>query len=116
MSAAEKLGRKPRIMQVITRLIWGGAQETTVLIVERLIARGYAVVFAYGPGDKSLLKRLPPEGPDFELLYVPEFRRRVLPYFDFKAFMRLLKYMKEKPVDLVHTHTDRKSTRLNSSH
>ena len=99
--------QKPRVMEVITRLIRGGAQETTILIVRRLLKEGYQVVFAHGPGDESLLKMLPTDNPDFEALYIPEFRRRILPYYDFLAFWRIYRYLKKNPVDLVHTHTSK---------
>lgn len=99
--------RPYRVMQIITRLIWGGAQEVTVLIVKRLLAEGFQVVFAHGPGDDSLLQKLPQNEPGLELLPVPEFRRRILPFWDILAFWRIYRYLKKNRVDLVHTHTSK---------
>jgi len=98
---------KPRVMQIITRLIRGGAQEATLLIVQRLLKENYSVVLAHGPGDPELLKRLPQNHPDLEFLFIPEFRRRILPVYDLLAFWRLWRYLKKRPVDLVHTLTSK---------
>ncbi|MSR76724.1 MAG: glycosyltransferase family 1 protein [Candidatus Omnitrophica bacterium] len=99
--------QRPRVMEVITRLIRGGAQEVTVLIVLRLLREGYDVVFAHGPGDESLLKMLPKDHARLTRLYIPEFRRRILPFQDLMALYRLWSYMRKYPVQLIHTHTSK---------
>lgn len=101
------MNTKPHVVQVITRFIHGGAQEVTLLIVHRLLKEGYEVTLAHGPGDESLLKRLPRENPHFHDFYVPEFRRRILPHWDFLAFLRIYRYLKKHRVQLVHTHTSK---------
>lgn len=98
---------KPCIAEVITRLVRGGAQEGTLLITERLLREGYSVLLVYGPGDISMLDRLPKDNPDLTRVPIPEFRRRILPVWDFLALIRLTGvFLKYRP-DLVHTHTSK---------
>lgn len=98
---------KPRVMEIITRLVRGGAQEVTLLITRRLLREGYPVVLAHGPGDGSTIERLARDHPNLEILYIPEFRRRILPVHDLIALVRLVRYLKTHPVQLVHTHTSK---------
>lgn len=94
-------------MIVITRLIRGGAQEATIQNILGLLKKNYHVVLAHGPADASMLRLLPEKNPNLELLYVPEFRRRILPIHDLFAFVRLFRYLRAHPVDAVHTQTSK---------
>lgn len=99
--------RDVRIMHVITRFIWGGAQEVVILLVRRLMDAGYHVVLVHGPGDERVLKMLPKDHPNLEFFLIPEFRRRILPIHDAITLFKMWRYLKQHPVDLIHTHTSK---------
>lgn len=95
-----------RVLHVITRLVVGGAQQNTLLTVERLNRARFTVALASGPGGG-------PEGtlePHARSLGVPYFRipslvRNPHPAKDLAAFITLLRLMRRGRYDIVHTHT-----------
>jgi len=99
---AGSVRRKPvRVLHVITRLITGGADENTVLTVEGLDRRCYAVTLAAGPdSEKEMVARL--ERTPF--LTVPCLQRELHPFKDLCAFVQLARILKREKVQLLHTH------------
>jgi glycosyltransferase involved in cell wall biosynthesis len=96
-----------RIAHVITRLIIGGAQENTLLTCEDLL-RIY--------GDEVLLVTGPPLGPEGSLLeraraggvplaVIPELRRSIHPWRDWRSYRRLVGVLGRFQPDVVHTHS-----------
>src|ERR1035437_536356 len=105
-----------RVTHVITRLIVGGAQENTIASVLGLREKpGLEVDLVAGPtlgregSLESLLAGYPPL-----LTIVPELVRPLHPWKDGLAWRRLTELFRVRRPEIVHT--DRKSTRLNSSH
>lgn len=96
-----------RIAHVITRLIVGGAQENTILNCQDLI-EGYGddVLLITGPG-------LGPEGSleddacrrGVPLCIVPELRRAIHPWRDWRSYRALTRIIREFRPDVVHTHS-----------
>ncbi len=96
-----------RIAHVITRMIIGGAQENTLLCCQDLI-RLY--------GDDVLLVTGPSLGPEGQLLgqgrgeevplaLVPELRRAIHPWRDWRSYGSLKKVLRDFRPEVVHTHS-----------
>jgi glycosyltransferase involved in cell wall biosynthesis len=96
-----------RIVHVITRLIIGGAQENTVLTVDRL---------QHHHGDDVTLMTGPAEGPEGDLFdrarqrglkveLLPELVRPVRPVTDLRAYRRLRQAFRRLRPEVVHTHS-----------
>jgi glycosyltransferase involved in cell wall biosynthesis len=96
-----------RIVHVITRLIVGGAQENTILNCQDLIEDyGDEVLLITGPG-------LGPEGSleddarrrGVPLRIVPELRRSIHPWRDWRSYRTLVRILRDLNPDVVHTHS-----------
>ena len=96
-----------RIAHIITRLIVGGAQENTLLTCADLMRRhGDEVLLITGPG-------LGPEGtlvPQAEarripLVVLPELRRAVHPWRDWRGYRSIKNALRRFRPDVVHTHS-----------
>jgi hypothetical protein len=96
-----------RIVHVITRLIIGGAQENTLLTVDRLHHRH---------GDDVTLMTGPAEGPEGDLFdhavqrglkveVLPELVRPIRPLTDLRAYWRLRRAFRRLRPQVVHTHS-----------
>ena len=96
-----------RIAHVITRMIIGGAQENTLFTCQDLIRLFHSDV---------LLITGPETGPEGDLLgqgrageiplrWMPEMRRAIRPWSDFRAYRALLSALREFRPDVVHTHS-----------
>lgn len=97
--------RRPKIVQVITRLVLGGAQLNTILSCEGL-AGAFDMVLVTGPG-------LGPEGDmmdrarrgAYRLHVIPWLRRNLHPVYDVLAFVALWWFFVRERPDIVHTHS-----------
>jgi glycosyltransferase involved in cell wall biosynthesis len=98
-----------RVVHVITRMILGGAQESTLAICDGLRRR---------PGWDVSLVTGPPIGPEGELLsevqrrglpcrLVPQLRRAVNPLRDALAFRALFRLFRRLRPAIVHTHSSK---------
>jgi glycosyltransferase involved in cell wall biosynthesis len=98
-----------RVVHVITRMILGGAQESTLAICDGLRRR---------PGWDVTLVTGPPIGPEGELLgevgrrglpchLVPQLRRAVNPARDSLAFRHLFRLFRRLRPAIVHTHSSK---------
>ncbi len=100
---------KFRVVHFITRLIIGGAQENTLLTVEdqhRL--HGDDVTLICGPGlgpEGSLVERAQNGGLDLRIL--PDLRRSIHPWRDWRSYRRLLELLREIRPQIVHTHSSK---------
>ncbi len=94
-----------RVLHVITRLILGGAQENTLLTVDRLDRGRYDVTLASGPtvGPEGSLERRIPTDIAFER--IPQLVRNPGPIRDILALRHLYALMRRGRFDIVHTHT-----------
>lgn len=97
---------KPRIVQIITRMIVGGAQYVVLDLCERLAATGrYEVTLLSGPArgpEGSLEARAASGGYRFRI--VPSLRREISPR-DVVALHRLVGHLRELRPDLVQVHS-----------
>ncbi len=96
-----------RIAHIITRLIIGGAQENTVFSCEDLIREhGDDVLLITGPPvgpEGSLIDRARESGVPMEV--VPELRRAIHPWRDWRSYVRLKRILRDFQPDVVHTHS-----------
>ncbi len=96
-----------RIAHIITRLIIGGAQENTVFSCEDLIREhGDDVLLITGPPlgpEGSLIDRARESGVPMEI--VPELRRAIHPWRDWRSYRRLKRILGDFQPDVVHTHS-----------
>ncbi len=97
-----------RVLQVITRLIVGGAQET-VLDTAALIDKGrFQVDVLSGPqtgSEGSLIDEARQRG--LALTLLPELVRQVSPWNDLKAVIKLYRFMKRGRYTIVHTNSSK---------
>lgn len=94
---------------IITRLIIGGAQENTLFNVDdQHHIHGDEVCLITGPGlgpEGTLEQRARDRGLDLKLL--PELRRNLHPWNDFRCYFALKKLLREYQPDIVHTHSSK---------
>lgn len=95
-------------MLIITRLDRGGSAESTLYLAEALVRRGHRVTLVTG-------KTLDPQE-DFTafrrrtgipLILVPCLQRRINPWSDTLAFIKLVALMQAVRPEVVHTHTSK---------
>lgn len=97
-----------RILHIITRLIFGGAQENTVATCAAQVAAGHEVHLAYGPIDGpegSLLDQAKASGA--MLHEVDSMFRSVKPVSDVKCYRALKALVRRVEPDVVHTHSSK---------
>ncbi|HWC14342.1 MAG TPA: glycosyltransferase family 4 protein [Actinomycetota bacterium] len=94
---------RPRVLQLITHLDPGGAQETVILLAKGLPARGFDVVVAGRPGSEAV--RLTEAG----ITYIPvdELFRPISLGKDARAFRAIHGILRDQQVDVVHTHSSK---------
>ncbi|MBJ7470233.1 MAG: glycosyltransferase family 4 protein [Solirubrobacteraceae bacterium] len=98
--------RRPIIVHVITRLIVGGAQLTTIEVC-RGLADAYDLRLVTGPelGTEGSLMQLAAEATTLEVL--PELRRSINPMSDVYATRALRRLLRTIDPDIVHTHSSK---------
>lgn len=97
-----------KILHIITRLIFGGAQENTVRTCEAQVAAGHEVHLAYGPiygPEGSLYDRAAASGA--VLHEVHTMRRAILPWHDAVCYFALRKLIAKVQPQVVHTHSSK---------
>jgi glycosyltransferase involved in cell wall biosynthesis len=100
---------KFRVVHFITRLIIGGAQENTLLTVEdqhRLYEDEVTLISGPGLGPEgTLVERAQAGGLDLRI--IPELRRSIHPWRDWRSYRRLLELLREIRPQIVHTHSSK---------
>jgi glycosyltransferase involved in cell wall biosynthesis len=98
-----------RVVHFITRLIIGGAQENTLLTVEdqhRLYQDEVTLISGPGLGPEgTLVERAQAGGLDLRIM--PELRRSIHPWRDWRSYRRLLQLLREIRPQIVHTHSSK---------
>ncbi len=102
-----KNSRKKKILFVITYLELGGAQKRLLNVIKGLDRDRYKpYLFA---GDRGCLRDEFAAISDLEIRLVPELKRTISPLNDIAAFFGLYRYIREKKIDIVHTHSPKAS-------
>lgn len=97
-----------RIVQVITRLILGGAQQTVIQLCRRFIEQGHEVTLVYGPiyGPEGSLW-VQAEASGAQLVELESMRREISPLDDRRCTRQLREMFREMEPDVVHTHSSK---------
>ena len=97
-----KTKKKYKIVHIVTRLDFGGAQFNTLYTASHLDPFRFEVSLLAGPG--GTMEKIPE---DISVNVIPELRRSINPYYDIKALSALASRLKEIKPDLVHTHSSK---------
>jgi len=93
------LVRKVKILQLITNLPFGGAQDHTIYTVNLLNKERYEVWFAAMPGG-----RFDELDPEVHLEVIPSMRWEVSPWCDLRALWETFRFIRRERFDIVHTN------------
>ena len=99
------MGRRYRIVHLITRLDLGGAQQNTLFCVGHHDRRRFDVELIAGRG--GLLDDDARALPDAAVHLVPYLKHPIAPWWDVKALFALRAHFKRREIDLVHTHSSK---------
>lgn len=97
-----------RVLQVITRLIVGGAQETVMLVADMLDPARFDASVISGPQtgpEGSLIEAVRARG--VPLTIEPALVREINPAKDLLAFVRLIRFIRRGRYDIVHTNSSK---------
>lgn len=96
------------VLHLITRLIVGGAQENTMFTAFLLDKSRYHVEVLSGPqtgSEGSLIGEVRTRG--IPLTIFPHLLRQVNPYHDFLCLFELARFIRQKRVSIIHTHSSK---------
>jgi glycosyltransferase involved in cell wall biosynthesis len=91
-----------KVLHIITRLEFGGAQGNTIYTVSHLDKNIFDTKLIAGPGG-ILDEKVPPES----ITYAPSLVRRINPLKDFLALLELRDIIREENPAIVHTHSSK---------
>ena len=100
--------RPLRVLHVITRMMVGGAQENTLLSCALIDPALYPSTLLTGPEtglEGSLHEEAAARG--VQVIVEPNLVRRISPWHDFLATLRLRRVMRTGRYDIVHTHSSK---------
>ena len=95
-----------KIVQIITRLILGGAQENTLITCKLLAQRGHDVTLITGPAigpEGELFNQT--ENQKYKTIIIDKLRRPICPLYDAISYCQIKKHLKHIQPDVVHTHS-----------
>ncbi|UCG48382.1 MAG: glycosyltransferase [Phycisphaerales bacterium] len=95
-----------KIVQIITRLILGGAQENTLITCKLLAERGHEVVLITGPAlgpEGELFNQT--QGAGYRVVVVDRLRRAINPFNDIVSYFQVRRLLGRLRPDVVHTHS-----------
>ena len=95
-----------KIIQIITRLILGGAQENTLVTCKLLVERGHDVTLITGPAigpEGSLFEQT--KNQKYKVIVVNKLIRQIHPLYDIIAYCQIKRLLQQLQPDIVHTHS-----------
>jgi len=96
---------KKKIFHVITKLELGGAQEVTLMTLERLPREQYELALITGP--EGLLVDRASNMPDVHKFWIDSLVREVRPHKDLLSFLKLFSLFRRERPTVVHTHSSK---------
>jgi glycosyltransferase involved in cell wall biosynthesis len=99
------VNRPIRVLLVITRLEFGGAQRVVLQTARALDRQDFEVALAWGPGD--LLDDEAAKIPHLERIPVPPLVRPIAPISDLRALAALRAAVRSFQPQIVHTHSSK---------
>lgn len=97
--------QKTKVLHIITNLPIGGAQDNTLITVERLNRERYSVALMCAPEGEWVQRAL--EIPGLDLVFVPNLIQKINLLKDFAAFWNIYKYIRKGQFEIVHTHSSK---------
>lgn len=91
-----------RIAHIITHLELGGAQKTTLSLLECINKKDYQPHLITSPG--GLLTEKARSIPNIKPYLAPSLVRKINPLKDIISFWQIFRYLKKEKIALVHTH------------
>ncbi|HAF94926.1 MAG: hypothetical protein A2021_07935 [Elusimicrobia bacterium GWF2_52_66] len=91
-----------KVIHIITKLEFGGAQENTLYTAAHLDKGRFSVKLACGPGGE-----LSGKTGGIDTVYIPSLRREINPFGDIAAFFGLYRLLKKEKPDVAHTHSSK---------
>lgn len=98
------MSERKKIIYVITKANWGGAQKYVFELVSSLPSDQFAISVVYG-GEGLLADKLRAAG--IESTSIPSLWRDVKTWSDFKAFWQLWRLFKKEKPDIVHLNSSK---------
>ncbi len=96
--------RKIKILYIITKSNWGGAQRYVFDMATNIAKNEYEVIVAFG-GDGILKKKL--ENARIRTISVPNLERDVKIFSEWRVFFDLLKILKREQPNIVHLNSSK---------
>ena len=100
-----KQTKKISVLHIITHLPIGGAQDNTLITVERLDRRKFEVSLMCSPEGEWLERATKIKALNF--IFVEELARKIRFVKDFIAFLKICSTIKNAKYDIVHTHSSK---------
>jgi glycosyltransferase involved in cell wall biosynthesis len=96
---------KKKVIHVITKLELGGAQEVTLMTLERLPRDRYQLALVSGP--EGLLVERAANIADVKTFWLSPLVRELRPHKDLLSFLKLWSLFRRERPDVVHTHSSK---------
>ena len=98
---------KAKVVHIVTRLDFGGAQQNTLYTVEHLDAQRFETVLLCGPGGRldERADHLAEKG--VRVRFIEDLVREISPLRDCIAYFQLYAALKREKPDIVHTHSSK---------
>jgi len=98
------LQRKIKVAHIIARMITGGADENTLFTIEGLSKEKYEIDLITGEEfDKDILNKV--KNHPFDIIQIKGLKWKLNFLHDPIVLLKLIKLLKKKQYDIVHTHT-----------
>jgi glycosyltransferase involved in cell wall biosynthesis len=98
------LHRKIKVAHIIARMITGGADENTLFTIEGLNKKKYEIDLITGEEfDKGILNKI--KNHPFDIIQIKGLKWKLNFLHDPIVLLKLIKLLKKKRYDIVHTHT-----------
>lgn len=97
--------KKIKVLHIITHLSIGGAQDNTLITVERLDRQKFEVSLVCSP-DGDWVQRAQ-KIKELNLIFVEQLSRKIQIVNDLAAFWKTYKIIKKGKYDIVHTHSSK---------
>jgi len=94
-----------KVLHIITHLSIGGAEDNTLITVERLDRRKFEVILMCSPEGDWLERATKIKALNF--IFVEELARKIRFVKDFIAFLKICSTIKNAKYDIVHTHSSK---------
>jgi glycosyltransferase involved in cell wall biosynthesis len=99
---------RAKVLNVITKLAVGGAQETALAYCSQLDPARWATTLVTGPeqsAEGNLFDEAARRG--VRVVTIPSLRRRIRPVADLRAVVELVRLFRRERPDIVHTHSSK---------